>query len=72
MLRKSWRFMVVCSGGVVVWYGADVTPRIFYENFIEVMVTIDGNDRTSGVPHAGVMVQSSGRLGRGERRFYTG
>jgi hypothetical protein len=36
--------------GVVVLYGADVTPRIFYENFIEVMVTIDGNDRTCGVP----------------------
>jgi hypothetical protein len=24
--------------------GADVTPRIFYENFIAVMVTIDRND----------------------------
>ncbi|MBU0817577.1 MAG: hypothetical protein KKC24_01845, partial [Gammaproteobacteria bacterium] len=31
--------------GVVVWYGGDVTPRIFYENFIEVMVNIDGIDR---------------------------
>lgn len=36
------------------------------------MVTIDGNDRTSGVPCVGVMVQSSGRLGRREWRFYTG
>jgi hypothetical protein len=25
-------------------YGADVTPRIFYENFIEMMVTIDASD----------------------------
>jgi hypothetical protein len=23
------------------WYGADVTPWIFYENFIELMMTID-------------------------------
>ncbi len=30
--------------GVVGWYGADLTPRIFYENFIDVMVTIDASD----------------------------
>jgi hypothetical protein len=30
--------------GVLGWYGADVTPRIFYENFIDVMVTIDASD----------------------------
>jgi len=27
-----------------VGYGADVTPRIFYENFIELMVTIDASN----------------------------
>jgi hypothetical protein len=36
--------MSVCSGVLLVGYGADVTPGIFYENFIDVMVTIDGND----------------------------
>jgi hypothetical protein len=30
--------------GVVGWYGADVTPEIFYENFIAVMMNIDSND----------------------------
>jgi hypothetical protein len=30
--------------GVVGWYGADVTPWNFYENFIAVMVNIDRND----------------------------
>ncbi|PNB75127.1 hypothetical protein C1X64_05730 [Pseudomonas sp. GW456-E7] len=33
--------MMVCSGVLMGWYGADVTPWIFYENFIELMVTID-------------------------------
>ena len=33
--------MIVCSGVLMGWYGADVTPWIFYENFIELMVTID-------------------------------
>jgi hypothetical protein len=36
--------MMVCSGVFIGWYGADVTPRIFYENFIELMVTIDGGN----------------------------
>ncbi|MGF6110383.1 hypothetical protein [Pseudomonas frederiksbergensis] len=36
--------MRVCSGVFIGWYGADVTPGIFYENFIDVMVTIDAND----------------------------
>ncbi|QAY88942.1 hypothetical protein CUN63_02800 [Pseudomonas sp. ACM7] len=44
--------MMVCSGGVVVGAGADVTPRIFYENFIAVMVNIDGNYRKDEAPHA--------------------
>ncbi len=30
--------------GVIGWYGADVTPGIFYENFIDVMVNIDADD----------------------------
>jgi len=30
--------------GVVGGYGADLTPRIFYENFIDVMVTINASD----------------------------
>ena len=30
--------------GVIGWYGADVTPEIFYENFIELMVTIDASN----------------------------
>ena len=33
--------MIVCSGGVIGWYGANVTPHNFYENFIGMMVTID-------------------------------
>jgi len=36
--------MRVCSGVLMGGYGADVTPRIFYENFIEMMVTIDASD----------------------------
>jgi hypothetical protein len=44
MLRRIWRFMRVCSGVFIGWYGADVTPGIFYENFIDVMVNIDSND----------------------------
>jgi hypothetical protein len=61
--------------GVVVGSGADVTPRIFYENFIEVMVTIDaGNDPlvvgSSAQPeqrgYAGPLELS--RLSRGLRR----
>jgi hypothetical protein len=35
------------------WYGADVTPWIFYENFIELMVTIDaGNGCPQGMRRA--------------------
>ena len=44
MLSKVWRFMIVCSRGVVGCYGGDLTPRIFYENFIAVMVNIDADD----------------------------
>ncbi|AZC94968.1 hypothetical protein C4K28_2240 [Pseudomonas chlororaphis subsp. piscium] len=36
--------MVVCSGVLFGWYGADVTRRIFFENFIGSMVTIDASD----------------------------
>ncbi|KAA0959650.1 hypothetical protein FQ185_26265 [Pseudomonas sp. ANT_H12B] len=64
--------MMVCSGVFLVGYGADVTPRIFYENFIDVMVNIDRSDGTGNVPHAVVMVRSSGGnrvVGCG---FYTG
>jgi hypothetical protein len=64
--------MMVCSGVLMGWYGADVTPGIFYENFIEVMVNIDGNDRTDAIPLASVMVRSSdGRCVAGGG-FYTG
>jgi len=63
--------MMVCSGVLMGWYGADVTPRIFYENFIDVMVNIDGIDSPCESLHAGVMVQSSDRTGRADRRFYT-
>jgi hypothetical protein len=63
--------MMVCSGVFIGWYGADVTPRIFYENFIDVMVNIDSIDRPCELPHAGVMVQSSDGAGGGDRRFYT-
>ncbi|CAI8903426.1 hypothetical protein EMIT0P171_30277 [Pseudomonas sp. IT-P171] len=45
--------------GVVGWYGANVTPRIFYENFIDVMVTIDGIDRANGLPLVNVMMGCS-------------
>jgi hypothetical protein len=45
--------------GVMGWYGADVTPGIFYENFIEMMVNIDGNDRTRAILLVNVMVRSS-------------
>ncbi|MET1069358.1 MAG: hypothetical protein ABWY28_15240, partial [Pseudomonas prosekii] len=41
---------------LLVGYGADVTPRIFYENFIAVMVNIDGNDRKNNAPHASMMI----------------
>ena len=58
--------------GVVGWYGADVTPRNFYENFIDVMVNIDGIDRRCESHHAGVMVQSTEGADRAGRRFYTG
>jgi hypothetical protein len=51
--------MMVCSGVLMGWYGADVTPWIFYENFIEVMVNIDGNDRTDALPGPAVMMRSS-------------
>jgi hypothetical protein len=54
------------------WYGADVTPGIFYENFIEMMVNIDGNDRTRAILLVNVMVRSSdGRCVAGGG-FYTG
>jgi hypothetical protein len=42
--EKSLAFHEGVLRGVVGWYGADVTPRIFYENFIDVMVNIDSND----------------------------
>ncbi|MGF6109907.1 hypothetical protein [Pseudomonas frederiksbergensis] len=44
--------MIVCSGVFIGWYGADVTPGIFYENFIDVMVNIDSNDGWQAVPLA--------------------
>jgi hypothetical protein len=50
------------------WYGADVTPWIFYENFIGVMVNIDGNDGCAAIPLVTVMVQSS----EGQRRALGG
>ncbi|MNG10433.1 hypothetical protein D3C84_939000 [compost metagenome] len=50
--------------GVVVWYGADGTPHNFYENFIDVMVNIDGSDGTAESPCVGVMVQLSAGGGR--------
>jgi len=53
------------------WYGADVTPQIFYENFIEVMVNIDANDRTKGFLLVAVMIQSSDGRGAGHGDFYT-
>ncbi|MHA6129636.1 hypothetical protein ACX3YD_26225 [Pseudomonas fluorescens group sp. PF-1] len=53
-------------------YGADVTPRNFYENFIGMMVNIDGIDRASGIPLAGVMMQSSDGSCAVKSGFYTG
>jgi hypothetical protein len=41
--------MIVCSGVLFVGYGADVTPGIFYENFIELMVTIDAGDAAKSI-----------------------
>jgi hypothetical protein len=64
--------MMVCSGVFIGWYGADVTPRNFYENFIDVMVNIDGIDRRREWPHAGGMVQSTEGADGVSRRFYTG
>ena len=50
----------------MVWsYG---TPHNFYENFIDVMVNIDGSDGTADAPCVGVLVLPS--AGRGW--FYTG
>ena len=42
--EKSLAFHDGVLRGVVGWYGADVTPGIFYENFIAVMVNIDVDD----------------------------
>ena len=53
-------------------YGADVTPHNFYENFIGMMVNIDGIDRASGIPLAGVMMQSSDGSSAVKGGFYTG
>ncbi len=63
---------MVCSGVLVGGYGADVTPGIFYENFIDVMVNIDGNDRTRAMPLVSVMVRSSDGRGVAGDGFYTG
>lgn len=40
----TWRFMMVCSGGAVGWCGAIVAPGNHQENFIDMMVNIDGGD----------------------------
>ncbi|CAI8703528.1 Secreted protein [Pseudomonas sp. IT-196MI5] len=72
MLRRVWRFMMVCSGVLVGGYGADVTPGIFYENFIDVMVNIDGNDRTRAMPLVSVMMRSSDGRCVTVGGFYTG
>jgi len=48
--------MILCSGVLFVGYGAHVTPRIFQENFIDVMVNIDRIDRASGIPLVNVMM----------------
>ncbi|MGJ7516730.1 hypothetical protein ACSFE6_20680 [Pseudomonas baetica] len=58
--------------GVVGWYGADVTPQDFLENLIEVIANIDGIDRPNHLPLAGLMMQSSDRLGAVGGGFYTG
>ncbi len=39
-----WRFMMVCSGGAVGLCGAIVASDSHHENFIGVMVNIDGGD----------------------------
>ncbi|KAE9649116.1 hypothetical protein EJA71_03415 [Pseudomonas sp. PB106] len=44
---------------VVCLSGADLTPRIFYENFIGVMVTIDAND---GAVLYSIYVQGQSRM----------
>jgi len=51
--------MIVCSRVLFVGYGAHVTPRFFYENFIEVIVNIDGIDRASRTPLVSVMKRRS-------------
>jgi hypothetical protein len=35
---------MAAAPGVIGWYGADVTRRIFFENFIGSMVTIDAKN----------------------------
>ncbi|ORM49658.1 hypothetical protein B6D51_00525 [Pseudomonas chlororaphis subsp. chlororaphis] len=55
--------MVVCSGVLFGWYGADVTWRIFFENFIGSMVTIDANDSCANPRN-----RASGRFFAGLRR----
>jgi hypothetical protein len=42
--EKSLAFHDGVLRGVIGWYGADVTPGIFYENFIAVIVNIDADD----------------------------
>ncbi len=39
-----WRFMMVCSGDAVGLCGAIVASGGDHENFIDVMVNIDGGD----------------------------
>jgi hypothetical protein len=38
------------------WYGAIVAPHSVQENFIEVMVNIDGIDRAAGIPLVAMMM----------------
>jgi hypothetical protein len=64
--------MSVCSRVLTGGYGPDVTPRIFYENFIDVMVNIDGNDERCAIPPVGLMVRSSDGHGEAGGGFYTG
>jgi hypothetical protein len=42
--EKDLAFHESVLRGVIGWYGCDVTPQDFYENFIELMVTIDASD----------------------------
>ncbi|MGF6130113.1 hypothetical protein QF019_005344 [Pseudomonas frederiksbergensis] len=63
--------MMVCSGVFIGWYGGDVTPRIFYENFIDVMVTIDSNDGWREALIARLMMRSSAGPDEVGGRFYT-